>query len=244
MRIDELEGKNIAIVAMGESQLDFHLSLVHSKTYDEVWGINCMGAITKCDRVFMLDPVSRFMDTDDAGSQTDIMRRWLPVADIPVYTCELDERCPSAVLYPLQEVVQDADCAYLNNTVPFAFAFALYNKVGSINLFGIDFSYRGNLHFAEAGKACCEFWLAKCIERGMTVNVAARSGLLDTDCPIEKRVYGYHRLDDPDILILDNNKTYHQVKLSEYNEMMHEKQLKNITEVRSVMETPPEAKRY
>jgi|TARA_R110000737_G_C14358555_1_gene446493 hypothetical protein len=203
-----------------------------------------MGAITKCDRVFMLDPVSRFMDTDDAGSQTDIMRRWLPVTDTPIYTCELDERCPSAVLYPLQEVAQDADCAYLNNTVPFSFAFALYNKVASINLFGIDFSYRGNLHFAEAGKACCEFWLAKCIEKGMTVNVAARSGLLDTDCPIEKRVYGYHRLDDPDILILDDNKTYHQVKLSEYNKMMHEEQLKNITEVRSAMDTPPEAKRY
>ena len=244
MRIKELEGKNIAIVAMGESQLDFHLSLVHSKTYDEVWGINCMGAITKCDRVFMLDPVSRFMDTDDAGSQTDVMRRWLPVADIPIYTCELDERCPSAVLYPLEEVTQDADCAYLNNTVPFAFAFALYNKVGSINLFGIDFSYRGNLHFAEAGKACCEFWLSKCIERGMIVNVAARSGLLDTDCPIEKRVYGYHRLDDPDILVVDDEKTYRQIKLSVYNKLLYEEQLKNITEVRTVMDSPPEAKRY
>ena len=152
MRDGNLKGKNIAIVAMGESQLDFHLSLIHSKTYDEVWGINCMGAITKCDRVFMLDPVSRFMDTDDAGTQTDILRRWLPVADCPVYTCELDERCPSAVLFPLEEVVQDADCAYLNNTVPYAFAYALYNQVGTINLFGIDFTYRGNLHFAESDR--------------------------------------------------------------------------------------------
>ena len=118
----------------------------------------------------------------------------------------------------------------------------LYDDEG--NLFGIDFSYRGNLHFAEAGKACCEFWLAKCIERGMTVNVAARSGLLDTDCPIEKRVYGYHRLDDPDIIILDDQKTYYQVKLSEYNEMMQEEKLKNITEIRTVLDTPPEAKRY
>lgn len=244
MRDGNLKGKNIAIVAMGESQLDFHLSLIHSKTYDEVWGINCMGAITKCDRVFMLDPVSRFMDTDDAGTQTDILRRWLPVADCPVYTCELDKRCPSAVLFPLEEVVQDADCAYLNNTVPYAFAYALYNQVGTINLFGIDFTYRGNLHFAEAGRACCEFWLSKCIERGITVKVGARSGLLDTDCPIEKRVYGYHRLDDPDIMVLDDENNYHQIKYSKYKEMLHQEQLANITEIRTVMDTPPEAKRY
>lgn len=244
MRLKELEGKDIAIVAMGESQLDFHLSLVHSKTYDEVWGINCMGAVTKCDRVFMLDPVSRFMDTDDAGTQTEIMRKWLPVADCPIYTCELDERCPSAVLYPLEEVVQYANCAYLNNTVPFSFAFALYNKVKSINLFGIDFTYKGNLHFAEAGRSCCEYWLAKCVENGMIVKVGARSGLLDTDVPLEERLYGYHRLDDPDILIVDDNEKYHQIKLSKYNAMVKEEQLKNITEVRTVIDTPPEAKRY
>ena len=78
----------------------------------------------------------------------------------------------------------------------------------------------------------------------MTVNVAPRSGLLDTDFPIEKRVYGYHRLDDPDILVVDDEKTYHQIKLSKYNKMLHEEQLKNITEIRTVMDSPPEAKRY
>ena len=78
MREENLQGKNIAIVAIGRSQVDYHLSLAHSTKYDEVWGINCMGAITKCDRVFMLDPASRFLDTEDAGSQTGIMREWLP----------------------------------------------------------------------------------------------------------------------------------------------------------------------
>ena len=33
-------------------------------------------------------------------------------------------------------------------------------------------------------------------------------------------------------------------KLSEYNEMMQEEQLKNITEIKTVLDTPPEAKRY
>ena len=239
-----LEGKSIAIVAMGESQLDFHLSLIHSNVYDEVWGINCMGAITKCDRVFMLDPPSRFLDTDDAGTQTGIMRRWLPENKVPIYTCTLDKRVPSAILYPLEKVAQATDSAYFNNTVPYAFAFALYNKVKALNLFGIDFSYKGNVHFAEAGRGCCEFWLAKCIQAGMVINVAPRSGLLDTNSPIEERVYGYHRLDDPDILIVDSEGTYRQVKLSWYNDRVREEQLKNISEIRTVMDGPPEAKRY
>ena len=78
----------------------------------------------------------------------------------------------------------------------------------------------------------------------MIVNVAARSGLLDTDVPIDSRVYGYHRLDDPDILVVDDERTYRQIKLSKYNKLLHEEQMNSITEVRTVMDHPPEAKRY
>ena len=35
----ELTGKKIAIVAMGKSQIDYHLSISHSQEYDEVWAI-------------------------------------------------------------------------------------------------------------------------------------------------------------------------------------------------------------
>ena len=110
--------------------------------------------------------------------------------------------------------------------------------------FGVDFSYKGNLHFAEAGRACCEFWLSKCIERGMIIKVAARSGLLDTNEPIEDRLYGYHRLTDPDILVLDNVGTYKQMKLSVYEELLHQEQLTEIKEIHTVIDSAPEAKRY
>ena len=49
--IEQLKGKNIAIVAMGQSQLDFHLSQVNSVIFDEVWAINAMiGALPNIDR--------------------------------------------------------------------------------------------------------------------------------------------------------------------------------------------------
>jgi len=46
------------------------------------------------------------------------------------------------------------------------------------------------------------------------------------------------------ILIVDDEGTYRQIKLSVYNKLLHEEQLKNITEIRTVLDTPPEAKRY
>ena len=246
MKIPELKGKHVAIIAMGESQLDYHLSKIYSNKYDEVWGINCMGEITKCDRIFMLDPASRFLDTDDAGSQTGIMKTMFKNYKGPIYSCELDERVPNIEVYPIEEVVQYADCAYLNNTVPFAFAYALYQEVAQISIYGIDFSYKGNLHYAEAGKACCEFWLSKCIENGIKVGVGARSGLLDTNVPIEERIYGFHRLPDPIVMTVEEG-VFKKCTMSEYNRKLQKDNMDKLTSSDFEMPTQltaPEAKRY
>lgn len=200
----ELEGKNVAIVAMGQSQIDFHLSQTHSVEFDEVWAINAMiGVLPNIDKAFILDPMSRFLDTEDAGSMTSMMRKKLPKCNFPIYTCELDDRCPGLVEYPLEEVVNYSNCHYLNNTVAYAVAFAYWNEVANLKMFGVDFSYKGNLHFAEAGRGCVEFWLSKCISAGMQVEVAHTSGLLDTDVPAEQKLYGYHRLKNPYIILVD-----------------------------------------
>ena len=85
-----LKGKDIAIVAMGQSQIDFHLSQTHSIKFDEIWAVNAMiGVLPNIDRAFILDPMSRFLDTKDAGSMTEMMRTTLPLATYPIYTCLL-----------------------------------------------------------------------------------------------------------------------------------------------------------
>ena len=114
---NKLKGKKIAIVAMGKSQLDYHLSLSHSQEYDEVWAIGSMCAVVKADRAFIMDPPSRFFDTFDAGPQTKVMRRTLPRLEIPIYSCEKDNRVPAIELYPLQEVIKATGCAYFNNSI-------------------------------------------------------------------------------------------------------------------------------
>ena len=194
------ESPHVAIVGLGRTQGTFTSSMANGKSFDEVWAINSMMVPIKHDRVFMMDPASRFLDTENAGAQTDAMRKILGEHPGPIYTCTLDERVPGAVLYPLEEVVKDTGLCYFNNTIPYAIAFAIHHKVKKLYLYGIDDSYKSILVMAEAGRACTEFWLSAAIARGMEIEVAHDSTLLDTSVPDEEKLYGYHRLDDPMVL--------------------------------------------
>jgi len=218
-RIKALKGKKIAIVAMGNSQLDYHMAITHSQEFDEVWVINAMiGVIPNPDRAFVMDPVSRFFDSDDAGDMTDMMRRVLPTVKCPIYTCQLDDRVPALELYPIEPLIKETECGYINNTVAYAIAFACWNEVGAIDMFGADFTYKGNVYFAEMGRACCEFWLAKCMERGIEVSIAVRSNLLDANIDLKDKLYGYHRLPDPIVSYLENDK----LKVCNFSEILRQ----------------------
>jgi len=89
--IKSLEGKRVALLGLGISQIDFCIGLENGKEWDEVWGINSVVRAFDCDRMFMMDPASRFFDSEDAGKQTSVLRKILPELKIPIYTCELDE---------------------------------------------------------------------------------------------------------------------------------------------------------
>ena len=61
--------------------------------------------------------------------------------------CLQFERVPSAIEYPIESIVDSLGCAYFNNTVPYVIAFALWNKVKKICIFGVDYTYKSNMHF-------------------------------------------------------------------------------------------------
>ena len=133
--IKKLEGKTVAIVGMGKSWFDYNLAKSHGSHFDEVWVINAVASVIYHDRVFMMDPASRFLDTDDAGSQTGIMKSiLLGEHEVPIYTSELDERCKGLVEYPLEEVVNSIKSSYLNNTAAYAVAFAYAANVSELYL--------------------------------------------------------------------------------------------------------------
>ena len=189
--------KSIAIVGLGNSFSEYILAKNRSETFDEVWAINSMSGVIYHDKCFMMDPPSRFLDTPNAGKQTNIMaERLKQKINVPIFSCTLDKRCPDVVEFPLQEVIQKTGYAYLNNTVAYSFAYAISQKVSELHLYGIDFTHKA-INFAEAGRACCEFWLAIAISKGIKVNIAHNSSLLDMNVPEDQKLYGYHRLDDP-----------------------------------------------
>ena len=187
---------NIAIVGLGGSYADYIAARVASQEFDEVWGINCIGAIIHVDKTFMMDPVSRFLDTDNAGTQTGVARQFLKTNKKPVITCQLDKRVKHLELFPLKEVTLELGYCYFNNTVAYAIAYAIWKKVNKISLYGIDYTYK-NVSMAESGRACVEFWCAIAVTKGIKLEVAHRSSLLDTNVPENEKLYGYHRLDDP-----------------------------------------------
>jgi len=197
MVLEHLEGKTVAIIGLGVSQVDFAIGLENSREWDEIWCINSAGLVYPADRIFALDPASRFFDSDDAGKQTNAMIKLMSESDVPIYTCEEDPRIRNPIRYPVEEVCNATKCAYMNTTVAFAIAYALYNKVGRIDLFGIDFSYKQNMHFAEAGRACVEFWISKCMSEDIIVGISGRSTVLDSNVPATEKLYGFHRLDKP-----------------------------------------------
>ena len=187
---------NIAIVGLGGSYADYIAARVASQEFDEVWGINCIGAIIHVDKTFMMDPVSRFLDTDNAGTQTGGARQFLKTNKKPIVTCQLDKRVKHLELFPLKQVTLDLGYCYFNNTVAYAIAYAIWKKVNKISLYGIDYTYK-NVSMAESGRACVEFWCAIAVTKGIKLEVAHRSSLLDTNVPENEKLYGYHRLDDP-----------------------------------------------
>ncbi len=194
---------NIAIVGLGGSYADYIAARVASQEFDEVWGINCIGNIIHVDKTFMMDPVSRFLDTDNAGTQTGVARQFLKTNKKPIITCQLDKRVKHLELFPLKEVTLDLGYCYFNNTVAYAMAYAIWKKVNKISLYGIDYTYK-NVSMAESGRACVEFWCAIAVTKGIKLEVAHRSSLLDTNVPENEKLYGYHRLDDPLVQTVQN----------------------------------------
>lgn len=231
-KIPDLSGKTVAIVAMGKSHDQFVMAKTHSQPIDEVWAINAMAGVIYHDRVFMMDPASRFFDSEDAGSQTGLMRSVLAQHTGPIYTCELDDRCPGLVEYPLEDVVNAVGTWYLNNTVAFAIAFAIAAKVKQIMMYGVDFSYKGNVHYAEAGRACCEFLLSKATERGILVGIAQTSSLLDTNLSAREKLYGYHRLPDPPVFTMEDGR-FKRYQFSQVKDKIEGKELAPPEAVRS-----------
>lgn len=184
---------SVAILGLGPS-VSQYLEIAKragGRHVDEVWGINALGDVFNCDRIFHMDDV-RIQEARAAGrpeSNIAAMLRWVKRHPGPIYTSCAVPGYPGLVEFPLRDVAAKFGQAYFNSTAAYAVAYAVFLGVKRIELYGFDFTYP-NAHHAEKGRACVEFWLGIAVANGIDVKVPHVSSLLDACSPAE-RLYGY-----------------------------------------------------
>lgn len=173
----------VAIVAMGPSKADYLTECTSQsgrfRVADETWAINAMAGIILHDRAIIMDALPYFAKAARTSKAHDGYRDWLHTHPGPIYTQRRYEGFPGSVEYPLEAVLNTLGYSYFNNTCSYAIALAIHMGVRHIKLYGMDFTYANNRGFAEAGRACVEFWLRDATKRGIKVTIASSSTLMD-----------------------------------------------------------------
>lgn len=188
--------ESVAILGLGPS-LAAYVDLAkrlgaRGKLADEIWGINALGDIIACDRIFHMDDVRIQEARAEARPESNIaaMLGWLKRHPGPIYTSRPHEDYPGLVAYPLADVINSTGYAYFNNTAAYAVAYAVHLGVRKISLFGCDFTYP-KAHDAEKGRGCVEWWLGFAAARGIKIAMPPSTSLMDALVPPDERLYGY-----------------------------------------------------
>ncbi len=193
-------GPHVAILGLGPS-LDQYLEITkrlggRHQFCDETWAINALGDVFACDLIFHMDDVRIQEIRAKAKPESNIaaMLKWIKHSQIPVITSRAHPDYPALAEFPLQDVLNHLGHDYFNSTAAYAIAFAIHMGAEQISIFGMDFTYP-NVHDAEKGRACVEFWLGQAHARGVKINLPATTTLMDSCYPRTSRLYGYDTLD-------------------------------------------------
>lgn len=195
---------HVSIVGLGPSCVAFFELVRHlggaSAYCDEVWGINAIGDVLRCDRVFHMDDVrvQEMRAAQKPEGNIAAMLAWMRMHPGPIYTSVVRNGYPGLVAFPLQDLLnggyETGGVPYFNSTAAYAIAFAVHIGVKRISLFGLDYTL-ANMHQAEQGRACCEFWLGIAAARGVEITVPSQTSLLDACAPDAERLYGFDCVD-------------------------------------------------
>jgi|GEM_PF-482884 len=192
--------EHVAIVGLGPSAREYFDTVIRiggrSALCDEVWGINALGDVLDCDRIFHMDDVriQEIRAAERPNGNIANMLKWMRTHPGPIYTSRPHPDYPGLVEFPLQDVLNDFGYEYFNSTAAYAIVYAMHIGVKKITFWGFDFTYP-NAHHAEKGRACCEYWIGYGRARGLQVAVTTKSTLLDACEPAGKRLYGYDTVD-------------------------------------------------
>lgn len=210
------EVESVAILGLGPSLsefIDFSKRAGGASAFvDEVWGINAVGNVVHCDRIFHMDDVRIQEIRAKAKPESNIanMLKWLKRHPGPIYTSRPHNQYKGLVAMPIEAMIRELTFDYFNSTAAWAVAYAVYIGVKHIKLYGCDFTYP-NAHHAEKGRACVEFWLGIAVAKGIRITFPTTTTIMDACEPRHERLYGYDTVD----VLLDNTVSPISIKFYE-----------------------------
>ena len=195
----------VSLVALGQSKNAFFAeSMIIGNSRgvaDEVWVINKMGVLIKHDMLWRMDDMRRVIGVNDQYYEGGNLEEpktihetyddFLKSHDRPIVTSTVYPEYPSAVTYPLEEVINTIGYSYFRTTPAYAAAFAIHIGVKQLRIYGCDFVYPTNMYKGESGRANLEFILGVGMTMGMEVWVPPTTTLLDSKAPTAEKMYGY-----------------------------------------------------
>ena len=187
--------KSVAIVAMGQSRLDFGTHAISigncANIADEIWAINKMISHIPSDLCFRMDDLMHNREMMP-GPYLELLKMHPLLVTSKAYPKEF----PNSVEFPLIEVLENIGIPYFNTTPAYALAYAMYLEIPRVHIYGCDYTYPDKL-MQEEGRGCFEMLMGMAFVRGIDLLLGPNTSLLDTCIPIGERFYGYK--DHPEI---------------------------------------------
>ncbi len=181
----------VTLLGLGASIYDW-VNVTHKDFSDqgEVWTINAGGKLFRHDLLW--DMHSEKWLQDRKCERAIKRHEWLKTHDKPVVMPQALPEFPTSITFPLREAIEKTNSCYFSTGLAYPLAWAYCCGVKRLRLFGCDFSYsRDTNTHDEQGRACCEYWIGRLIEKGCRVEVTNNTHLLDMLTRSNGTIYGY-----------------------------------------------------
>lgn len=169
--------RRVDILAMGESSLEFVHNCYHQgprKPDHEVWTINSGPLAFAYDKVWNMHDLDELAKVEDHVNYKELYR----TIEKPLITVKALEELPTSLEFPLAEFIEEFGCLYTATAVCYMIAGALMCGVKELGIWGADYNYKDKGSF-EKGRGSVEFWLGVAHARGVKLQPAQSSTLMD-----------------------------------------------------------------
>lgn len=144
----------------------------------ELWGLNDMCLQMKnLSLTFQIHDIDKMLDR--RGQEKRFLKAFeeslkiINELNIPVIVQKKHEALPNGIVFPMNEM----PLYYFTSTVAFMIAYAIYEKVDSIDIYGITLSTEEEYTFE---RPCIEFWVGYAMGQGIEVTIHKPSNLLSS----------------------------------------------------------------